>query len=416
MGRFMAGRRPVFDAKLRFVVGRQPIFDAKLAVHGYELLYRDPICPRPGGDVMAADVLVHAGLDLGLGALVGDKPAFVNATREFLTGAYEVPFSPRQAVIEVPGGVPRDPEVLAGCRRLVLAGYTLALGGYAWGNGDDPLLGLVSIVKLDVPGLGLGQLAESARRCSAYGARLVAEKVETRGQLEACQELGFDLFQGYLLCRPEVVEGRSLSPTRLTCLRLLQKLCDPATSFAEVEHLVQTDAALSYRFLRAAGAGAAQGMFRRLRSVRDAVVMLGERRLRAWLALMLLAGAHEGSDEQLNIAMTRARMAEEMALSLFPEVIDRAFTVGLVSALDLFLQAPLPALVQGLALAPEIEGALLAHQGPLGAVLADVLAWEAGGEGLRPRSGLSFAELERCYLHALAWATEMCGVLDLTGG
>jgi EAL and modified HD-GYP domain-containing signal transduction protein len=149
--------------------------------------------------------------------------------------------------------------------------------------------------------------------------------------------------------------------------------------------------------------------------VRDAVVMLGERRLRAWLALMLLAGAHEGSDEQFNIAMTRARMAEEMALALFPEVIDRAFTVGLVSALDLFLEAPLPALVQGLALAPEIEGALLAHQGPLGAVLADVLAWEAGGKGLRPRSGLSFAELEQCYLHALAWATDMCEVLDLTG-
>ena len=144
---------------------------------------------------MTADVLVHAGLDLGLESLVGAKLAFVNATRSFLVGE---------------------------------------------------------------------------------------------------QEVGFDLFQGYLLSRPEAIAGKSLSPSTLTCLRVLKKLCDPGTSFDEVERIVQTDAALCYRFMCAAGAGAARGLSRRLSSVRDAVVLLGERRLRAWVMLMLLAGAHDG--------------------------------------------------------------------------------------------------------------------------
>jgi EAL and modified HD-GYP domain-containing signal transduction protein len=198
-------------------------------------------------------------------------------------------------------------------------------------------------------------------------------------------------------------------------MRVLQELCDPGTSAGRVERIVQTDAALSYRFLRAAGAGAARGLFRRLSSVRDAVVWLGERRVQVWAMLMLLADAHQGCDEQLNLAMVRARMAELMALALEPRLADRAFTVGLVSALDLILQAPLPILVGGLSLDPELEDAILGHAGALGGVLSDVLAWEVGGRQFELRSGLGLSDVAKCYVDALAWATEVCEVLDLTG-
>jgi c-di-GMP-related signal transduction protein len=397
----------------QFMVGRQPIFDAALVVHGYELLFRGLEAERPDGDQMTAEVLVHAGLDLGLEALVGGKLAYVNATRPFLVGEAEIPFSPRQVVIEVLEDVPRDPGVLAGCRRLVAAGYTLALDDYVWGEKDDPLLSLARVVKLDVLALSPAQLRAAVRRCSAYGLRLVAEKVETRAQLEECHRLGFDLFQGYLLSRPEVVEGRQLSPSRLSCLAALEKLNDPLTSFGEVENIVQTDAALSYRFLKAAGEGAAHGLFRRMGSVREALVMLGERRLRAWLMLMLLSGAHQGTTERYHIAMTRARMAELMGLEISPLLPDAAFTVGLVSALDLLLEVPLEDVVGGLSLTVEIEGALLSRSGILGGVLADVLTWELGGDAADLRSGLGPGTVERCYLQALAWANEVCGVLDL---
>jgi EAL and modified HD-GYP domain-containing signal transduction protein len=148
--------------------------------------------------------------------------------------------------------------------------------------------------------------------------------------------------------------------------------------------------------------------------VRDAVVMLGERRLRAWVTLMLLSGGHEGSDEQFNIAMTRARMAELMALAVEPRLVDQAFTVGLVSALDLLLQVPLQTVVDGLSLSSEPEEALLGHTGVLGDILVDVLSWEVGGGDLEMRSRLGAADMEQCYMQALAWSTDVCGVLDFT--
>ncbi len=396
------------------MVGRQPIFDAKLDVRGYELLFRDPTSPGLDGDAMTADVLVRAGLDVGLSSLVGDKLAFVNATRAFLVGERELPFPAGQTVVEVLEGVGRGPEVVAGCQRLADSGYTLALDDYVWEDDDDPLLELVSIVKLDVLALTPAQLAHAVQRRCAFGVELVAEKVETRHQLKVCQELGFDLYQGYLLSRPEVVEGQALSPRKLTCLRIIERLCDPDTSAGEIERTVQGDAALSYRFLRVAGAGASEGLFRRLSSVRDAVVLLGQRRLRAWVTLMLLDGAEEGSNERLRIAMTRARMAELMAEPLGTRRADSAYTVGLVSALDLLLQAPLPEIVQGLSLSAELEDALLGHRGLLGHVLADVLAWEVGAESFQRRSGTAPAEIERAYLQGLAWAGEVCGTLSLT--
>jgi EAL and modified HD-GYP domain-containing signal transduction protein len=398
----------------QFMVGRQPIFDGELGVRGYELLFRDPSFPGLNGDAMTADVLVRSALDVGLTSLVGNKLAFVNATRAFLVGDHEVPFPAHQTVVEVlEDVVHEDPLVVAGCRRLVRSGYTLALDDYVWEGDDDPLLDLASIVKLDVLALTPAQMTHAVERHRAFGVELVAEKVETRQQLDACRELGFDLYQGYLLSRPEIVEGQALSPRKLTCLHIIEKLCDPGTSAGDIETIVQSDVALSYRFLRVAGSGAARGLFRRLSSVRDAVVLLGQRRLRAWVTLMLLDGAQEGSNERLSIAMTRARMAELMAEPLGLHVADSAYTVGLVSALDLLLHAPLTDIVAGLSLRSELEDALFDHRGPLGDVLADVLAWEVGAESFEARSGARPADVEWCYVQALAWANEVCGVLSL---
>jgi c-di-GMP phosphodiesterase len=398
----------------QYMVGRQPIFDAKLRVYGYELLFRRPGSTVLDGDAMTADVLVRAGLDAGLSSLVGGKLAFVNAPRSFVVGEHDLPLPPQQTVVEILEGVRRDPEVIEGCRRLVQDGFTLALDDYLWSEGDDPMLELVTIVKLDVLALTAPELVRAVTHCSQFGVELVAEKVETREQLGTCQELGFHLYQGYLLSRPEVFEGRALSPAKITCLRIIEKLCDPDTSAAELESIVQTDAALSYRFLRVAGTGAASGLYRRLRSVRDGVVMLGERRLRSWVTLMLLADTHDGSTEQLNMAMARGRMAELMATALDPGLAAPAFTVGLVSALDLLLEAPLPKIVEEMSLARELEDALLRHTGLLGGVLADVLAWEVGDGGHRLRSGAAPAQVQQCYLEALAWATEVCRAVELS--
>jgi EAL and modified HD-GYP domain-containing signal transduction protein len=301
---------------------------------------------------------------------------------------------------------------VAGCRRLREQGYILAQDGHRCGEPGDPLVELVSIVKLDVPALSKLELAFDVERCGARGLKLVAENVQDHDQMSYCADLGFELFQGYLLSRAEVVEGQALTPARVTCLNVVSQLSDANADANDIQRIVETDPALSYRFLRLAGQGAAGGMYRRIGSVREGVVLLGHQRLRALVTLMLLSGTSGGATEQLSITMTRARMCELMATRVASRLSDSAFTVGLVSALDLLLAAPIAGIVSTLHMADEVVDAVLEKSGPLGGILDDVLSWEIGGQDLRLRSGLDLADLEQSYLEALAWATGVCGLLE----
>jgi c-di-GMP-related signal transduction protein len=393
-----------------FMVGRQPIFDKSRKVYGYELLFREPGGLLADGDAMTADVLVRAGLDMGLSNLVGDKLAFVNATRPFLVGEQDLMLPPKQTVVEVPETVAHDREALAGCRRLVSDGYTVALDNCNWSWPNGPLVELISLVKLDVLAFSPARLVSEVPLFRSLGVELLAEKVETVEQFELCQELGFSLFQGYLLSRPEVVEGQSLSPGKLACLRLVNELYDPEADADYVRRVIEADAALAYRFLRLAGEGAARGLYRPVRSLKEAIVVLGLQKLRAWAMLMLLSGRGGTNSEQLHIAMTRARMAELLAAESDPELADSAFLVGLVSSLDLLLGLPLSEVLSRLALAEEVVAAVLEGDGFLGSVLDDVLAWERGGEGLKLHLSLHFSTMEKAYLSALAWANEVCSL------
>ncbi len=394
------------------MLGRQPIFDADLDVRGYGLAFRGPGATTTGSDVMTAEAIERAGLGSGLASIVGDKLAFVRVGRPFLVGELTVPFAAEQTVVEVPVSAGREEDALSGCRRLVEQGYTLALDGHRFGEPGDPLVELVSIVKLDVPALSKLEIAFDVERCAALGLKLVAENVQTHDQMSYCGDLGFELFQGYLLSRAEVVEGQALTPARVTCLNVVSQLSDANADANDIQRIVETDPALSYRFLRLAGEGASGGMYRRISSVREGVVLLGHQRLRALVTLMLLSGTSGGATEQLSITMSRARMCELIATRIAPRLSDSAFTVGLVSGLDLLLAAPIAGIVSTLNMADELVDAVLEKAGPLGGILDDVLAWEIGGEDLHLRSGLDHASLEQSYLEALAWATGVCGLLD----
>lgn len=388
-------------------VGRQPIFDATLNVIGYELLYRgEPGQSWPGPDQMTSTVLVNSLLEIGLADLVGDKLAFLNVTRTFIVGDAILPVSPERTVLEILEHVQPDDEVIDACRRLRRRGYRLALDDFVLTEESERFLQVADIVKIDLLAMSAAEVETLAAHCQQYPVQLVAEKVETMEQLQMCAQLGFDLFQGYLLSRPLTLSQRSVEPGRLACLHLLGKLVSPDVDVAEIERIVRTDVGLSYRILRVAGSGAANGMARRIRSLREAVVLLGQRRLRRWVMLMLLADASNTPMEQVVIALARARMAEQLG-ALLPGVgADTGFTVGLLSALDLLLDTPIGRAVEPLPLGEDMRAAVCHHTGPLGPLVNCVLAHESGNPPAAPVLGLDPVVCLSAHLEAVAWSLE----------
>ena len=393
-----------------FLLGRQPVFDTALGLWGYELLFRGPAGSALDGESMTAEVLLRAGMDIGLHNLAGESRVLVNATRPFVVGDLGIPLPPERTVVEVLEDVAHDAEVLDGIAKLREAGYLVALDDYVWAAGDESILRAVDLVKLDVLALGAG-LSEQFDRVSQYCPTILAEKVETIEELELCKAMGFTLFQGYLLSRPQILTGRTLSPTRMTSVRLVTQLCSSDVDSRAVEATIESSPALSIRFLRAAGVGAAAGLRRPISSIREGAILLGARRMRSWATIMVLEDSGQVAPDQLEAALTRARLCELLAEMTQPLRSASAFTLGILSSMEALMQASKEQILETVTVTDELASAMLDYEGPLGGILEDAVAWQEG-TALHMRSGVSLGKLNSACAEAVAWAYELVGALQ----
>jgi EAL and modified HD-GYP domain-containing signal transduction protein len=396
-------------------VARQPIFDLGRGLVAYELLYRaDGVIAHANGDrdSMSAGVIVASLLEVGLGEITGGATAFVNFSRRDLTTETWRLFDPGAVVIELLEHVECDEETLSACRRLVQAGYRLALDDYVYSDATRPLLDLASIIKIDVLGQSKTALARITRELEPSGARLLAERVETAIMRNTCADLGYELFQGYLFSRPETLTKGDVSASQLATLRLLNLLQDPSTTDAALDAAFQSDLALCYKLLRIVNAAAIGG--RGITSIPHAVRLVGRETLHRWLAVLLVASLGQKGDvthELALTAITRARMCEVLANhSPNPMHGGSAFIVGLLSLLDVLLEIPMDKILGRLELSDDVRGALLQRVGPLGMPLKLVEAYETANwdlaSGLALDNALANETLPEIYLGALRWASQ----------
>jgi EAL and modified HD-GYP domain-containing signal transduction protein len=397
---------------LDVMVGRQPIFDGDRRVFGYELLFRVLVGPTAAqaaathGDQMTADVIFNS-VSIGIDRLVGDKTLFCNASRGVLSGDVPVLLPPDQTVVEVRPLVAPAAEVLSGCRRLRDEGFTLALDNVKEFAQVERFIEVATFVKIDLRATEPAHLPRLVEQCRRFDVALVAEKVETDEDVNGCQELGFEYFQGYLLAQPCRIPGRALDPGRLAQLRMGARLLDGECPVADLEDIIRRDPVMTLQLLQLASVGAGRGMRRTVRTVREALVLVGWRRLQSWVALLLICGKGRTSEEELTTALMRARMCELVAEAIEPALAETAFTAGMISSFDVLLQVPLDEVLRDLPLDDDLRRALLERDGPLGRLVADVEDFQLGRPDAATRSGLPDAVVSSSALDALLWSVEL---------
>ncbi len=413
------------------VVGRQPIIDRTHRIIGYELLFRplltsttadDPSAPpAPDGDHMTVGVFFSA-LGIGLERLTGGKEIFCNLDRGVLTGRLPMTLPRRNTIVEVLESVAFDDEVAAGCRRLRASGYRLAADDFRWRDDAEELLGQVDIVKIDIQATPAEEVADLVRRCRPYGVRLLAEKVEDGEELFRCCELGFDLFQGYYLGRPQTVSSPALNPAQHHVLQLAGVVLRPTTDFGEIERIVRTDPALSYQLIQLASLGRFGETRREVRSIREALVLMGEQRLRGWVPALMLRPAGPAIDTHLVTVLARARTVELLAAR--SDELDSAagFTAGMLSAFDLLLNIPRERLADTLEIPPSLRADAFGHDTPLARLIAEVIDREHGSFDAAAdepdTADLATADLtfNEVAAEAFGWAVEAATTIDEATG
>jgi c-di-GMP-related signal transduction protein len=406
-----AAAQPASRPPTKFVA-RQPILTKDEQVFGYELLFRDGVenyFYSSDPDAASCSTL-DSSLLMGLDVLCAGRRAFVNCTREVLLKDYVTLLPPQQTVVEILETVEPDPLVLSACQRLKEHGYTIALDDFAPDDPREPLTELADIIKVDFRRTTPAQQATMIKRYGPWRRRLLAEKVETREEFEAAKKLGFVYFQGYFFRRPEVMTTHEIPANRLNYLRLLQAVSKPELDPREIENLIKTDAAACYRLLRYLNS-AVFGFATEIHSIRHALSLLGEREIRRWVRLVATLGAAEQkSSELVNLALTRARFCELLSPKVQHGDAD-LFLMGLLSLIDVILDAPMATLLESIPVDQETKSALLGNASRLRPVYQLMLAQESGewqhtaelGRQLHLKEG----EVAEIYWQALQWTRQL---------
>lgn len=191
-------------------LSRQPILDRRGQTVAYELLYRENAHAQEAwvrDDAKATSRVVRRAFgELGINTVLGGCHGLVNVDAEFLVSR-AVELLPRASVVlEILETVTVDSDLLRRCAQLRQQGFRFALDDVCSLREDHLcLIKIVDIVKIDLLGLETDCLSDLVDRLRPYGALLLAEKVSTFEQAKLCVQLGFSLFQGYLLARPSLV-------------------------------------------------------------------------------------------------------------------------------------------------------------------------------------------------------------------
>lgn len=395
---------------------RQPIFNRKLEVIAYELLFRSHEVvdvTKFDGDHASSHVIFYAFGEQNLNEMTGTRKAFINFTRNMLIAPPPLP--PGQLVVEVLEDVKPDEEVIQGLRQLKEAGYQIALDDFFLTQDNKILLDFADIVKIDVLALSEEEVRTHVNFLKTRNIELLAEKVETYEMLERCKQQGFDYFQGYFLSRPQVIEGFKINDDKTTLLETLSALTNPMTAFDDVVQTIAADPQLSVKVLKLVNSTAI-GLRREIDSLSLAVAMVGLTQVRNWAIFLELTGNANKPPELCTLSLTRARCCELLGTRLYGRALgETAYTTGLLSNLDAFLDLPMDQLVGKLSLSEQLESALVHHSGKVGKILQVAVFHEQGRwddmdwEFLREHK-LAEEELNEIYTSAVSWAKH---ILDI---
>ena len=391
-----------------FFIARQPIYDRKLYVYAYELLYRSSennYADVVDGDDATSQVLINALMEVGLPDLVGQSLAFINLTERYIVEGLPPSLVQDNLVLEVLEDIEPTEAVIAGLKKLKAAGHVIALDDFICDGSKRALVELADIIKFDLCTLSGSALTEQVKKLRSTGIRLLAEKVETPEEYEYCKALGFDYFQGYFFCKPKIVKGTRTLTSRMAIMQLLTKLQNPELDFSELQALVVQDVSLSYRILRYINS-AHFSVGKKVESIQQAISLLGLNTIKSWVAILAMSSVDDKPYELILTALIRARMCEELSVNTSVSA-ENAFTVGLFSALDAFIDKSLVDILDALPLSDALHHALLNKTGDLGQILSLVLSYERGQWGDFSATQYDSGTLRTAYLASIRWADEI---------
>jgi EAL and modified HD-GYP domain-containing signal transduction protein len=344
-------------------IARQPVFDDKRRLWGYELCCVGNAGSEGSGFPQEGSVAIEVASSAYTGLqqiLNRGKKILVNFDEKGVLEKLPYALPPVLAAVKVSEDQGRRPHVTDALDGLKSDGYLIAISDYTGDPLCSPLYGLADIIGTDVS----GSPAETAARIESArsgGALLLASRIDSPAQFNVCRDLGFSLFHGAFFKSPDQVSARRLTSVEALRFKLLRYLEEDDPDFGSLTDAIQSDVTISFRLLAYLNS-AAFGFRQKIKSIHQAIALLGWRNVKNWLRVVILTD------------MSRSREAEDLVLlsaqrAMFLELVAREYDFwgfdpdnlhlfGLFSLLDALMAMPMAEVVEYLPLDYRLKAAL----------------------------------------------------------
>jgi len=398
---------------MKVFCARQAILNRKKQTVAYELFFREgvensfPVGINP--DIATSRLVLNQHFNVGFKTHTRGKKALINFSEQGLLDGSPTLLSPDDIIIEILEDVPPSDKVYNACRELFHQGYKLALDDFLYHHNWERFINFSRLIKFDIRRTPMHEIAALMPKLrQRKNLKFLAEKVETYEEYESAKKMGFDYFQGYFFCQPEMLVNSDIEAEHHIILAIYQQVLKPNINYDKLAKYFERDLALSYKLMRFVNSGLFQ-LRESIDSIKQALVYLGEEQARKFVCL--LATAHLGSDkpkELIRISIIRARFCELIARKLKDKESEKAFMTGLFSVVDALLNRPMEDIVNKLPLADDVIAALLGEKNALKHNLELVKAYETGSWYWTQKRanvvGIQQDDLPELYSQATSWS------------
>jgi EAL and modified HD-GYP domain-containing signal transduction protein len=353
---------------MEIFIGRQPIFDPTEKIFAFELLYRNGDMnrfPDIDGDRATLDVLVNSFLTIGVEELANGRPCFINFTENLLHEAIFDTFDPKHIIIEILENVNITPVLIDKLRQLKRKGFKIALDDFVLTDNIiqfREIFGLIEFIKIDFMNLAVEKrlFTEKWIKTNYPHIRLLAEKVETREEFEQAKESGYQFFQGYFFAKPQIIYGKEIPANLAQYFRIISMISEENTNFAKIAELIEHDVSLSFKLLKLINASSSKN---KVRSIKQAVGVLGLTELHKWIYILALRECKHGETDFSTNALIasslfRAKFCELLAKHKKKDNSAEYFLAGMFSMIDALLHKPFHQIIPQLPLTDQVVDTL----------------------------------------------------------
>ncbi len=390
-------------------IGRQPIVNARGALVAYDLFYSGQGSAAHTTATLINDLQSAFGIDRILGKRIG----FIRADHHFIFHELLELLPKERVVYALLEESIIDEKLNDHLKKLFAQGYRFALNDFAFTPENiekfSPVFPYLEFVKIDISRSGRIK-RDDIERLKQLGVSVIGSKIESHDIHAECVAKGFDLFQGYFISKPKVLENPSFSLNQESVIQLWNMLqceveIDELVKAFELNHMVSLKL---IRFINSA----VFSLRNPVSSIRHVLTLMGREPLSRWIMLLMFSEAQESNQNSIPLLLMVVNRTELMTKLLglvnpnpTKGEMATAYFVGMLSLIHLLFHIPHRDILKRLNVAPDIERALFEGDGFYGELLTMVRAIEMldseGIERFLAKHGLEYTILEPLIAEAM---------------